>query len=406
MARRWPETDHAVIPNWVYTDPEIFARELERIFEGAGLALRLPRGGDPEPRRLQAQPARHARGRRRARRRRRDQRAGQPLRPSQHAVLHAPTRHRQGVHLPLPPVDLRPRRQAARRAVPPRLSAARAACRPISAPRSTGSQRLAVTPRGTASCSPASTRRTSRSRTISAPTMLGYFDRVFDGRDARVLGYQRQRIPGNWKLMFENIKDPYHASLLHVFLVTFGLFRVDQQSAVEMDETGRHAVLVSRRGEQEANEATRADARVQAPNFALQRPAPARPGARVPRRRHGGDADAVAQPDRPAAVEHAGDAPDRAARRRHSFDLPGPSSAMPTTRPRCAQRRLRQANLMGPAGLVSIDDSEAMLLSQAGIDANDERECLVEMGGRAARRRAAHGDRDARSAASTSTTAR
>ena len=30
--------------------------------------------------------------------------------------------------------------------------------------------------------------------------------------------------------MFENIKDPYHASLLHVFLVTFGLFRLDQQS--------------------------------------------------------------------------------------------------------------------------------------------------------------------------------
>ena len=86
--------------------------------------------------------------------------------------------------------------------------------------------------------------------------MLGYFDRVFDGRELVVLGYMRQRIPSNWKLMFENIKDPYHASLLHVFLVTFGLFRLDQQSAVEMDETGRHAVLVSRRGAQEANEAT------------------------------------------------------------------------------------------------------------------------------------------------------
>ncbi len=35
--------------------------------------------------------------------------------------------------------------------------------------------------------------------------------------------------------MFENIKDPYHASLLHVFLVTFGLFRADQPSAVQMD---------------------------------------------------------------------------------------------------------------------------------------------------------------------------
>src|SRR5206468_1802687 len=47
-------------------------------------------------------------------------------------------------------------------------------------------------------------------------TNLGWFNRVFDGRQLRVLGYQRQIVPANWKLMFENIKDPYHASLLHV----------------------------------------------------------------------------------------------------------------------------------------------------------------------------------------------
>ena len=68
-------------------------------------------------------------------------------------------------------------------------------------------------------------------------TMLGWFDRVFDGRDLELLGYMRQRVPANWKLMFENIKDPYHASLLHVFLVTFGLFRADNPSVTEMDET-------------------------------------------------------------------------------------------------------------------------------------------------------------------------
>ena len=50
--------------------------------------------------------------------------------------------------------------------------------------------------------------------------MLKLFDRVFDGRELEVLGYSRQLMPANWKLMFENIKDPYHASLLHVFLVT------------------------------------------------------------------------------------------------------------------------------------------------------------------------------------------
>ena len=48
--------------------------------------------------------------------------------------------------------------------------------------------------------------------------MLGYYDRVFDGRELELLGYMRQRIPCNWKFMFENLKDPYHASVLHVFL--------------------------------------------------------------------------------------------------------------------------------------------------------------------------------------------
>ena len=64
-------------------------------------------------------------------------------------------------------------------------------------------------------------------------------------------GYNRQHIPGNWKLMQENIKDPYHASLLHVFFVTFGLFRADQKSATEVDpdRAARHPDQPHRRAE-------------------------------------------------------------------------------------------------------------------------------------------------------------
>ncbi|MEY4653452.1 MAG: hypothetical protein RI884_2033, partial [Pseudomonadota bacterium] len=32
------------------------------------------------------------------------------------------------------------------------------------------------------------------------PAVLGHFDRVFSGRELQILGYNRQRIPGNWKL--------------------------------------------------------------------------------------------------------------------------------------------------------------------------------------------------------------
>jgi phenylpropionate dioxygenase-like ring-hydroxylating dioxygenase large terminal subunit len=34
--RRWPEAGPSRMPNWVYTDPEIFAHEQERIFAGLG----------------------------------------------------------------------------------------------------------------------------------------------------------------------------------------------------------------------------------------------------------------------------------------------------------------------------------------------------------------------------------
>ena len=45
-------------------------------------------------------------------------------------------------------------------------------------------------------------------------------------------------------------------------------------------------------------------------------------------------------------------------------------------------RRLRQANLMGPAGLVSLDDSEIMRLSQMGTDPYPDAVGVLEMGGR------------------------
>ena len=45
-------------------------------------------------------------------------------------------------------------------------------------------------------------------------------------------------------------------------------------------------------------------------------------------------------------------------------------------------RRLRQANLMSAAGLVSGDDSEIIKLAQDGIEQNDEQRAVILMGGR------------------------
>src|SRR5439155_9258684 len=197
------------------------------------------------------------------------------------------------------------------------------------------------------------------------PAMLGYFDRVFDGRALTLLGYMRQRVPANWKLMFENIKDPYHASLLHVFLVTFGLFRADQPSEVHMDESGMHSVLVSSKGEQKANAAT-AEMKSFRSDFQLQDPRLLDPVREFP-----GDATVVMQTLWPNLIVQ--QQSNTLATRRlvtrgpEEFDLVWTFFGYADDSEEMQLRRLRQANLMGPAGYVSIDDSEVMALAQRGV---------------------------------------
>jgi len=211
--------------------------------------------------------------------------------------------------------------------------------------------------------------------------MLHWFDRVFDGRPLRVLGVSRQRIPANWKLMFENIKDPYHASLLHVFLVTFGLFRADNPSRTEMDRTGRHSVLTScRGGDRASNEATaemssfRKDLQLADTKLL----------------------DIVKEFDGPETVVMQTIWPNLIVQQQantlatrqliprgvDSFDLVWTFFGYADDDEAMCARRLHHANFMGPAGLVSLDDSEVMDVAQRGIAADPSGEAVLEMGGR------------------------
>jgi hypothetical protein len=45
------------------------------------------------------------------------------------------------------------------------------------------------------------------------------------------------------------------------------------------------------------------------------------------------------------------------------------------------QRRARLSNLVGAAGYISVADNEVFELSAAGMAANPDRECVVELGG-------------------------
>jgi salicylate 5-hydroxylase large subunit len=213
------------------------------------------------------------------------------------------------------------------------------------------------------------------------PKMLALFDRVFDGRPLRIVGVSRQRIPGNWKLMFENIKDPYHASLLHVFLVTFGLFRADNPSRTEMDATGRHSALISRRGGDRAATAATQEMASFREKLELRDPRLLDIVKEFP-----DSATVVMQTIWPNLIVQQ-QANTLATRQivpvgPEAFDLVWTFFGYEDDDEAMRARRLRHANLMGPAGLVSLDDSEVMDLAQRGIHCDESGQALVEMGGR------------------------
>jgi anthranilate 1,2-dioxygenase large subunit len=60
-----------------------------------------------------------------------------------------------------------------------------------------------------------------------------------------VLGRVTQALPNNWKLYMENVKDSYHASILHLFFTTFELNRLSQKGGIIVDDSGGHHVSFS-----------------------------------------------------------------------------------------------------------------------------------------------------------------
>ena len=210
--------------------------------------------------------------------------------------------------------------------------------------------------------------------------MWYYFERVFDGRPLRILGNMSQKIAGNWKLMFENIKDPYHASLLHVFLVSFGLFRADQKSKVEMDENGGHAVLVSRKGEQKASAGT-ADMAALKTDYELNDKS-----LLAGRKEFKDENTVVMQTIFPSLIVQ--QQTNTLAVRQilpqgpGHFELVWDFFGYADDDKEMTGIRLKQANLMGPSGLVSIDDTEAMEMCQKGLAAEPGGAAVAELGGR------------------------
>jgi len=211
------------------------------------------------------------------------------------------------------------------------------------------------------------------------PEVLREFEATFDGRKLTILGHYRHSLPGNWKLYHENLKDPYHATLLHTFLVTFGLLVAGNRSLMLTDSSGRHGVMASAKSD--ANKVS-ADAKKEMRSY--------KEGMTLREPRF---MDFVPEFDSPWSVTMSTIWPNLIVQREmntlgirqivptgpHEFIMKWTMFGFEGDDEAMTRHRLRQGNLMGPAGFLGLEDNEAMKFVQDGMRRVPDKHHLVKL---------------------------
>ena len=220
-----------------------------------------------------------------------------------------------------------------------------------------------------------------------APALENYLGREISARirrvmraPARLLGGYSQVLHSNWKLYMENVKDTYHASLLHTFFTTFRLNRLSQKGGVIVSDCGGHHVSYALAADSGSKEYEQAGMRAAQEGFGLE------------------------APQLLEAVDEFGDGiglqilsvfptfvlqqtrNSLAVRRLRpqgldKTELVWTCFGFTTDDADMTERRLRQANLIGPAGYISMEDGAAPGFVQRAVANAADLLSVVEMGG-------------------------
>lgn len=361
----WPQEGLTRIPDWVYTSGEVYAREVERIFHGrtwnyVGLEAEVPKPGTYKRSNVGPTPVvvtRAADGSINVFENRCAHRAAEFCRNHRGEAKDFVCPYHQWTY------DLKGNLTG----VPFRRGVDRKGGMPVEfKPDDHGLRKLHVTTRrGVIFASYADGMESLED--YLGPEILTDFDAAFDGRALTVLGYYRNTLPGNWKLYHENLKDPYHATLLHTFLVSFGLLVAGNKSAMICDASGRHGTMASAK-----SDASRLDGdkkkemRAYKEGMALADPRMM---------------DFIEEFDSPWSVTMQTIWPNLIVQREMNtlgtrqivpsgpneftmvwtmFGFEGDTGEM-------TRHRMRQGNLMGPAGFLGLEDNEAMKFVQDGM---------------------------------------
>ena len=198
-------------------------------------------------------------------------------------------------------------------------------------------------------------------------------------RPLKILGHSRQFVAANWKLYAENVRDPYHASLLHLFHATFGLYRSSQPGHIHMDAKRRHCVLESW-PQDEAKEAAameKENLRSYQAKYAL-----ADPSLLAGKPEFRGLQILSVFPG--LVVQQIGNT--LAARQLlpkgvGQFELVVTQFGYADDDAEMEAIRLKQSNLIGPAGFISMEDGHATEIVQRAITDRTDESSVIVMGG-------------------------
>ncbi len=212
------------------------------------------------------------------------------------------------------------------------------------------------------------------------PEMRRGVDRIFH-KPIVYLGCSRQYSRSNWKLYSENVRDPYHASLLHPFFSTFNLVRATTRAEWTYDEHGLHTCGLGFHTEDTSAAAAYRgigvtsfkenlrleDLSILANSNEFDRPADFQIEAIFPQ--------LVIQQIQNSLV-----ARQILPKGPNNFELVYHFFGYADDTPEMRMRRVKHANLVGPAGLVSMEDTLATELVQFGAVGSGDALSVADMG--------------------------
>ena len=198
----------------------------------------------------------------------------------------------------------------------------------------------------------------------------------------KILGGYTQVLQSNWKLYFENVKDTYHASLLHLFFSTFRLNRLEQRGGVIVGgDGGSHVSFTMMKTDSSGDEYERAGMRSVSGGYRLEAPQMLEsvdeygdgvtlqiltvfPGFVLQQIMN----SLAVRQVLPKGVNRT--------------ELVWTAFGYASDDEKMAELRLKQSNLVGPAGYISLEDGAATAFVQRGVVGASARASVVEMGGR------------------------